>query len=134
MLRPSPPWFTVKTQCFVTGTPVLPSFRAHRASWPHWSIRKDVKNPAAGAKPSAAVSISYALTFLFYIKKILYITFLTSCVCVCVIRLFHRSSGAGCALGELWPLEHRGPCGSRCLSGSAKHQFDSLTNLWVCGF
>lgn len=37
-------------------------------------------------------------------------------------------------LGELWLLGHLGPCGSRCLSGSSQHQFDSLTRslgVWI---
>lgn len=43
---------------------------------------------------------------------------------------FPSSSGAG---GEPWLQELRGPGGSRCSSGSAQHEFESLT-FNICGF
>lgn len=45
--------------CFVTGTPVLPLFQACRALCPHCRNLSGAMNPAAGAKLSATVNVSY---------------------------------------------------------------------------
>lgn len=135
MLRPSPPSFTVKTVCFVTGTPVLPLFQARRALRPLWRNLSDVMNPAPGATLSATVSVSYSIrySFTFIVHKL----FIVSSYSYFFFIYFfpHTSPGVGCVSGESWLLELRGACASRCLSGSNKHKLESLTrSLDVCEF